>query len=234
MVDCWHAPGRTHIFRPEALYASADTASSSGAHTHAEPLRLPSVSRGRDGARVVVVVGASVVVVLGASGAVVVVVVVVVGALVVVVEVVFGVCTTTEISCPCDGVSSSFTDTSSLFLRFSVCNAPVSAPESCPSSSRLFDGLLSESESSVTSSSILAVANTEEQQHRASTNRAHSRRQVIIVSVVVQWCGADLHSEGHGEQQGRREVRQDTHTEGTPHEERAAATHAPYAAHTQN
>ncbi|KAF5218341.1 hypothetical protein ECC02_008712 [Trypanosoma cruzi] len=71
---------------------------------------------------------------------------------------------------------------------------------------------------------------TDEQQHRASTNRAHSRRHVIIVSVVVQWCGADLHSEGHGEQQGRREVRQ-THTEGTPHEERAAARHAPYAAH---
>ncbi|RNC34758.1 mucin-associated surface protein (MASP), partial [Trypanosoma cruzi] len=45
-----------------------------------------------------------------------------------------------------------------------------------------------------------------------------------------QWCGADLHSEGNGEQKGRREVRQ-THTEGTPHEERAAARHAPYAAH---
>ncbi|EKG06635.1 hypothetical protein TCSYLVIO_002254, partial [Trypanosoma cruzi] len=72
---------------------------------------------------------------------------------------------------------------------------------------------------------------TDEQQHRASTNRAHSRRHVIIiVSVVVQWRGADLHSEGNGEQQGRREVRQ-THTEGTPHEERAAARHAPYAAH---
>ncbi|RNC51402.1 mucin-associated surface protein (MASP) [Trypanosoma cruzi] len=71
---------------------------------------------------------------------------------------------------------------------------------------------------------------TDGQQHRASTNRAHSRRHVIIVSVVVRWCGADLHSEGHGEQQGRREVRQ-THTEGTPHEERAAARHAPYAAH---
>ncbi|RNC31766.1 hypothetical protein TcCL_Unassigned05699, partial [Trypanosoma cruzi] len=56
------------------------------------------------------------------------------------------------------------------------------------------------------------------------------RHVVIIVSVVVQWCGADLHSEGHGEQQGRREVRQ-THAEDTPHEERAAARHAPYAAH---
>ncbi|RNC44307.1 hypothetical protein TcCL_NonESM05987, partial [Trypanosoma cruzi] len=60
--------------QPTAVYASADTASSSGAHTHAELLRLPSISRRRDGARVVVVVGVSVdVVVLGASGAVVVV-----------------------------------------------------------------------------------------------------------------------------------------------------------------
>ncbi|ESS62899.1 hypothetical protein TCDM_09367 [Trypanosoma cruzi Dm28c] len=79
-------------------------------------------------------------------------------------------------------------------------------------------------------SSSVSVAHTEGQQHRASTNRAHSRRHVIIVSVVVQWCGADPHSERHGEQQGRREVRQ-THTEGTPHEEKAAARHAPYAAH---
>ncbi|RNC33755.1 hypothetical protein TcCL_Unassigned03515 [Trypanosoma cruzi] len=46
--------------QPTAVYASADTASSSGAHTHAELLRLPSISRRRDGARVVVVVGASV------------------------------------------------------------------------------------------------------------------------------------------------------------------------------
>ncbi|KAF5218043.1 hypothetical protein ECC02_009067 [Trypanosoma cruzi] len=77
----------------------------------------------------------------------------------------------------------------------------------------------------------VSASHTDGQQHKASTNRAHSRRHVvIIVSVVVQWCGADLHSEGHGEQQGRREVRQ-THTEGTPHEERAAARHAPYAAH---
>ncbi|EKG01056.1 hypothetical protein TCSYLVIO_007968 [Trypanosoma cruzi] len=77
----------------------------------------------------------------------------------------------------------------------------------------------------------ISVTHTDGQQHKASTNRAHSRRHVvIIVSVVVQWCGADLHSEGNGEQQGRREVQQ-THTEGTPHEERAAARHAPYAAH---
>ncbi|RNC39690.1 hypothetical protein TcCL_NonESM10931 [Trypanosoma cruzi] len=84
--------------------------------------------------------------------------------------------------------------------------------------------------SSASVCSVDSAAHTDGQQHRASTNRAHSRRHVIIVSVVVQWCGADLHSEGHGEQQGRREVRQ-THTEGTPHEERAAARHAPYAAH---
>ncbi|RNC36717.1 hypothetical protein TcCL_Unassigned00275, partial [Trypanosoma cruzi] len=50
--------------------------------------------------------------------------------------------------------------------------------------------------------------------------QAHSRRHVIIiVSVVVQWCGADLHSEENGEQQRRREVRQ-THTEGKPHKTR--------------
>ncbi|KAF5215979.1 hypothetical protein ECC02_011281 [Trypanosoma cruzi] len=58
---------------------------------------------------------------------------------------------------------------------------------------------------------------TDGQQHRARTNRAHSRRHVIIiVSVVVQWCGADQHSEGHGGQQGRREVRQ-THTQRAHH-----------------
>ncbi|RNC32278.1 hypothetical protein TcCL_Unassigned05126 [Trypanosoma cruzi] len=52
------------ILQPRVVYASADTASSSGAHIHAELLRLPSTSRRRDGARVVVVVGASVVVVV--------------------------------------------------------------------------------------------------------------------------------------------------------------------------
>ncbi|ESS62894.1 hypothetical protein TCDM_09403 [Trypanosoma cruzi Dm28c] len=66
-----HAP-----FQPTVVYASADAASSSGAHTHAELLRLPSTSRRRDGARVVVVVGACVVVVVVVvSGAVVVVVI---------------------------------------------------------------------------------------------------------------------------------------------------------------
>ncbi|RNC32375.1 hypothetical protein TcCL_Unassigned05015, partial [Trypanosoma cruzi] len=97
-----------------------------------------------------------------------------------------------------------------------------------------FSGLLSfgtESFPELRAISSIAATHNNGQQHRASTSRAHSRRHVvIIVSVVVQWCGADLHSEGHGEQQGRREVRQ-THTEGTPHEERAAARHAPYAAH---
>ncbi|RNC37777.1 hypothetical protein TcCL_NonESM13045 [Trypanosoma cruzi] len=78
-----HAP-----LYPTVVHASADTASSSGAHTHAELLRLPSLSRRRDGAVVVVVVGASVfmAVLSGASGAVVVVVVLLaVGAFVVVV-----------------------------------------------------------------------------------------------------------------------------------------------------
>ncbi|RNF04361.1 hypothetical protein TcG_10801 [Trypanosoma cruzi] len=76
--------------QPRAVHASADTASSSGAHTHAELLRLPSISRRREGARVVVVVDASALLSasLGASGAVVV-VVFVVGAFVVVVVVVF-------------------------------------------------------------------------------------------------------------------------------------------------
>ncbi|RNC43855.1 hypothetical protein TcCL_NonESM06420 [Trypanosoma cruzi] len=50
--------------QPTLVYASADTASSSGAHTHAELLRLPSISRRRDGVRVVVVVGDCVVVVV--------------------------------------------------------------------------------------------------------------------------------------------------------------------------
>ncbi|EKF38875.1 hypothetical protein MOQ_000909 [Trypanosoma cruzi marinkellei] len=171
--------------QPTAVYASADTASTSGAHAHAELLRLPSILRRRDGARVVDVVGAPVVVILGASGASVVVVVVVVGALVVVVVVVVG----------------------GLVVVVVVVVFSLFLPG--PGSD----------------------AHTDGQQHRASTSRAHSRRHVIIiVSVVVQWCGADLHSEGHGEQQGRREVRQ-THTEGTPHEERAAATHAPHTAH---
>ncbi|RNF20566.1 hypothetical protein TcG_03620 [Trypanosoma cruzi] len=48
------------LLQPTAVHASVDTASSSGAHTHAELPRLPSTSRRRDGARVVVVVDASV------------------------------------------------------------------------------------------------------------------------------------------------------------------------------
>ncbi|EKG08152.1 hypothetical protein TCSYLVIO_000707, partial [Trypanosoma cruzi] len=165
--------------QPTVAYASADAASTSGAHTHAELLRLPSTSRRRDGAWVVDTAGASVVVVLGAC----VVVVVVVGGFVVVVVVVVG--------------------------GFVVVVVVVVWGVVAASSETHTDG----------------------QQHRASTNRAHSRRHVIIIaSAVVQWCGADLHSEGNGEQQGRREVQQ-THTEGTSHEERAAARHAPYAAH---
>ncbi|EKG00435.1 hypothetical protein TCSYLVIO_008617, partial [Trypanosoma cruzi] len=81
--------------QPRAVYASADAASTSGAHTHAELLRLPSISRGRDGAWVVDTAGASVVVVLGAC---VVVVVVVVGASVVVVVVVVVVVSSVESS----------------------------------------------------------------------------------------------------------------------------------------
>ncbi|RNE96190.1 hypothetical protein TcG_13111 [Trypanosoma cruzi] len=81
--------------QPTAVYASADAASSSGAHTHAELLRLPSISRRRDGAWVVDTAGASVVVVLGAC---VVVVVVVVGACVVVVVVVVVVVSSVESS----------------------------------------------------------------------------------------------------------------------------------------
>ncbi|ESS60700.1 hypothetical protein TCDM_11755 [Trypanosoma cruzi Dm28c] len=113
----------------------------------------------------------------------------------------------------------------SLVVRSEFPLVPFCLPFVLPSSSCGSESVLG------SASSVDSAAHTDEQQHRASTNRAHSRRHVIIiVSVVVQWCGADLHSEGHGEQQGRREVRQ-THTERTPHEERAAATHAPYAAH---
>ncbi|KAF5217536.1 hypothetical protein ECC02_009593 [Trypanosoma cruzi] len=75
----------------------------------------------------------------------------------------------------------------------------------------------------VTHTDARAAAQGEHQQGAQQTARHHRE-------CVVRWCGADLHSEGNGEQQGRREVRQ-THTEGKPHEERAAARHAPYAAH---
>ncbi|KAF5217202.1 hypothetical protein ECC02_009928 [Trypanosoma cruzi] len=213
-----HSPHAPLYFT--AVYASADTASSSGAHTHAELLRLPSISRRSDGARVVVVVGASVVVVVvGASGAVV--VVVVVGAFVVVVVVVaLDVCTLTDFSFSLDGVDSSFPGLWSPPIPFPS-PAPGSVPGSCPTTGTVWTCDSEDDELKLEGlSSSVAAAHTDGQQHRASTNRAHSRRHVvIIVSVVVQWCGADLHSEGHGEQQGRREVRQ-THTEGTPHEER--------------
>ncbi|RNF10598.1 hypothetical protein TcG_09463, partial [Trypanosoma cruzi] len=49
-------------------------------------------------------------------------------------------------------------------------------------------------------STLASSLHTDGQQHRASTSRAYSRRHVIIVSVVIQSCGAYLHSEGHGEQ----------------------------------
>ncbi|ESS70160.1 hypothetical protein TCDM_00915 [Trypanosoma cruzi Dm28c] len=198
--------------QPRAVYASADAASSSGAHTHAELLRLPSTSRRRDGAWVVDTVGTSVVVVLGAC-----VVVVVVGAFVVVVvvvvvvlgAVVFFSCSSSDsfvplfASCPADRSFGSFSSS-----RFVLSNCVVRVV-----------GFVDPPVTTVTVDSFpkgavgletafpplsLAITHTDEQQHRASTNRAHSRRLVIIiVSVVVQWCGADLHSEGHGEQQGR-------------------------------
>ncbi|EKF28646.1 hypothetical protein MOQ_007599, partial [Trypanosoma cruzi marinkellei] len=183
--------------QPRAVCASADTASSSGAHTHAELLRLPSILRRRDGAWVVVVVGASVVVVIGASGAV---VVVVEGAcVVVVVVVVFGVRTSGDSSSAISGGDSSLCDPFSTVLPVSA-SASVPVSESClkrgPSSS--CDGGGDELE--LVSASPLSTAHTDGWMHRASTNRAHSiRHVVIIVSVVVQWCGADLHSEGHGE-----------------------------------
>ncbi|RNC43212.1 mucin-associated surface protein (MASP), partial [Trypanosoma cruzi] len=112
----------------------------------------------------------------------------------------------------------------------------ASLSDVCPLSSMTFARVLSESFETTESWSVgvsaafsalssLPAAHTYGQQHRASTNRAHSRRHVIIVSVVVQWCGADLRSEGNGEQQG--DERCGRHT----HEERAAARHAPYAAH---
>ncbi|EKG08408.1 hypothetical protein TCSYLVIO_000445, partial [Trypanosoma cruzi] len=191
------------LLQPRAVYASADAASTSGAHTHAEPLRLPSILRILDGAWVVDTVGASVVVLLGAC---VVVVVVVVGACVVVVVVVVGGFVVVVVV-----VVGGFVVVVVVVVGGFVVVVVVVVWE----------------EASASGSS---AAHTDGQQHRANTNRAHSRRHVIIVSVVVQWCGADLHSEGNGEQQGRREVQQ-THTEGTPHEERAAARHAPYAAH---
>ncbi|EKF26399.1 hypothetical protein MOQ_009909, partial [Trypanosoma cruzi marinkellei] len=245
-----HSPHTS--LQPRAVYASADTASSSRAHTHAELLRLPSISRGRDGGRVVVVVGASVVVVLGASGAV----VVVEGARVVVVVVVVGACvmafvvlftesslflsdfpagklvvlgpagvTTATVVDPGRVLAGGATSILPLFLFGSSCST-IKFCCCTPEGSSSSRNPLSPGTVFFNSFSLLSVAHTDGQQHRASTNRAHSRRHVIIiVSVVVRWCGADLHSEGHGEQQERREVRQ-THTEGTPHEERAAARHA--------
>ncbi|KAF5214905.1 hypothetical protein ECC02_012460 [Trypanosoma cruzi] len=83
-------------------------------------------------------------------------------------------------------------------------------------------------------STTTAVAHTDGQQHRTSTSRAHSRRHVVIVSVFVQWCGADQHSEGNGEQQGRREVRQ-THTQRAHHMRRGQQPgmhRTPHTTHT--
>ncbi|KAF5214852.1 hypothetical protein ECC02_012511 [Trypanosoma cruzi] len=176
--------------QPKVVYASADAARSSGAHAHAELPRLPSILRTCDGARVVVVFGASVVVILGASGAVVVVVVVVVvGGFVVVVVVVVGGFVVVVVV-----VVGGFVVVVVVVVGGFVVVVVVVFSFFSP----------------------LAVTHTDGQQHRASNSRAYSRRHVIIVSVVVHWCGAYLHSEGHGEQQGRREVRQ-THTQRAHH-----------------
>ncbi|ESS61664.1 hypothetical protein TCDM_10732 [Trypanosoma cruzi Dm28c] len=120
------------------------------------------------------------------------------------------------------------------FLPFSAPDPLLGDPElpiSLRGTSGTRDGEMAATAALTSVCSVGSAAHTDGQQHRASTSRAHSRRHVIIiVSVVIQWCGADLHSEGHGEQQGRREMRQ-THTEGTPHEERAAARHTPHTTH---
>ncbi|EKG06169.1 hypothetical protein TCSYLVIO_002743 [Trypanosoma cruzi] len=173
--------------QPRAVYVSADAARSSGAHAHAELPRLPSILRMLDGARVVVVFGVSVVVMLGASGAVVVVVVVVVGGFVVVVVVVVGGFVVVVVV-----VVGGFVVVVVVVVGGFVVVVVV-----------VF-------------STLASSLHTDGQQHRASTSRAYSRRHVIIVSVVIQSCGAYLHSEGHGEQQGRREVRQ-THTQRANH-----------------
>ncbi|EKG00542.1 hypothetical protein TCSYLVIO_008506, partial [Trypanosoma cruzi] len=182
-------------------------------------------------ASVVVVLGASdvVVVVVGGFVVVVVVVVVVLGA------VVFFSCSSSDsfvplfASCPADRSFGSFS--SSRFV-LSNCVVRVVGFVDPPVTTVTVDSFPKGAVGLETAFPPLspAITHTDEQQHRASTNRAHSRRHFILVSVAVQWCGADLHSEGNEEQQGRREVQQ-THTVGTPHEERAAARHASYAAH---
>ncbi|EKG03674.1 hypothetical protein TCSYLVIO_005275 [Trypanosoma cruzi] len=129
------------------------------------------------------------------------------------------------------------------FLPFSAPDPLLGDPElpiSLRGTSGTRDGEMAATAALTSVCSVGSAAHTYGQQHRASTNRAHSRRHVvIIVSVVVQRCGADLHSEGHGEQQGRREVQQ-THTEGTPRtthrwkrkKQTGAAHKAPPHAHT--
>ncbi|KAF5213879.1 hypothetical protein ECC02_013569 [Trypanosoma cruzi] len=142
------------ILQPRAVYASADTASSSGAHTHAELLRLPSISRRRDGVRVVFVVGAPVVVVVGGSGAVV--VVIVVGDFVVVVVVVVVSAEASEFLSACSSdilvslcvpvvssvpSSSKITVTSADFCPGPVgaCSLPPTVPS--PTTGLVFNGL---------------------------------------------------------------------------------------------
>ncbi|EKG00689.1 hypothetical protein TCSYLVIO_008351, partial [Trypanosoma cruzi] len=201
-----------------------------GAHTHAELLRLPSISRRLEGARVVVVVGASVVVVLGAC--VVVVVVAVIGVFVVVVVAGafgFSFCSVSATAFVCSACSLLNCPSCSCFLLrlrcdssvsvtvpvvvsvcsfalspfFAFCKEGVASSESVDSLGPSgFSNFGTEPFPDLPVGSSLSATHTDGQQHRASTKRAHSRRHVVIVSVVVQWCGAVLHSEGHGEQQG--------------------------------
>ncbi|KAF5217519.1 hypothetical protein ECC02_009620 [Trypanosoma cruzi] len=248
-----HSPHTS--LQPTVVYASADTASSSGVHTHAELPRLPSISRRCDGARVEVVVGAAVVVMVVVVGAFVVVVVVFgfisvpafftsavsssglgalpgLGAVAVSVflasasPIVFFNAPALDASCgPSEAVPLA---TPGVGFKLPVgCSASAvsvsfGAPDSGaglvpgPFTPGSF-GLVGFGVEPLTVPSSPAITHTDGQQHRASTSRAHSRRHiVIIVSVIVQWCGAYLHSEGHGEQQGRREVRQ-THTQRAHH-----------------
>ncbi|KAF5217538.1 hypothetical protein ECC02_009595 [Trypanosoma cruzi] len=221
-----HAP-----LQPTAVHASADTASSSGAHTHAELLRLPSISRRRDGARVVVVVGTSVVVVLGASGAVVVVVVLlvvvfVVGAfvvVVVVVVVVFGFISISALLSTCPAMTESdernepgsSSETSSVVSAGAVGPGLVGVLDDTAVTVLLFTFSLGVIFVSVLVFPTVSVTHTEGQQHRASTSRAHSRRHVIIVS--VSFSGVELICTVRDMESNRGDERCGRHTQRAHH-----------------
>ncbi|RNC31937.1 hypothetical protein TcCL_Unassigned05505 [Trypanosoma cruzi] len=59
VVECWHAQFAHTSSAHSGVHQRGYDDLSSGAHTHAELLRLPSISRIRDGALVVILVGAS-------------------------------------------------------------------------------------------------------------------------------------------------------------------------------